>query len=162
MPFRITFVTEGFHGTEDRKLSERFLNILLMALYRMNCEWLKNHPELPGIYTLASDARMGHLPRPDKRLGPGGTWMRYETEPLGQEDWKDIPTCLRDGFADCEDLACWRAAELTVRHGIPAVPRAKGKERPDGSLLYHITVQYPDGRTEDPSRKLGMGANLFG
>jgi hypothetical protein len=162
MPFRITIVTSGFHGADDRELSERFLNILLTALYRMNVEWLKAHPELPGIYTLASDASISHIIHPGKTLGPGGTWMRYQTEPLGQEDWKDIPTCLRDGFADCEDLACWRAAELTVRHGIAARPIARGKLRPDGSLLYHIIVLYPDGTEEDPSKKLGMGAGLFG
>lgn len=161
MPFRITFVTEAFGRHGEQALANRTLQIALDALYEIDCAWLRAHPETPGIYELAA-AGMGHLPRAGKKLGPKGEWMRYEREPLGQEDWKDIPTCIRDGIADCEDLACWRAAELTVRHGIPARPTYRCKERPDGSLLYHIVVRYPDGRTEDPSKKLGMGANLFG
>ncbi len=160
MSFRITVVTEAFQAREEN-LSSRVLQILLDALYAIDCEWLKAHPELPGIYTLAHDIGVGFAPRPGKKLGPHGEWMRYEMEPLGQEDWKDIPTCLADGVADCEDLACWRAAELTVRHGLPARPKATGKKRPDGSVLYHIKVLYPDGRWEDPSKILGMGS-VFG
>jgi hypothetical protein len=162
MSYRITLVTAAFRGRDEQKLSNEILQIMLDALFRVDIAWLKAHPELPSIYAIARDAGFGHLPRPDKKLGPGGTWMRYEREPLGQEDWKDIPTCLADGFADCEDLACWRAAELVVRRGIAARPIASAKEMADGSLLYHITVVYPDGTKEDPSKKLGMGAHLFG
>ncbi len=57
---------------------------------------------------------------------------------------------------NCEDLACWRAAELRVRHGIKAQPTFTWKQRPNGGYLYHIQVQLPDGRKEDPSRVLGM------
>lgn len=160
--FRITFVSRAFQGLREQALSTKVLQILLDALYLIDCEWLKRHPELPGIYELASSSKLGFVPRPGKTLGPRGEWMRYAQEPLGQEDWKDIPSCLRDGYADCEDLACWRAAELTVRHGTPARPFATSKVKPDGALLYHIKVRYPDGSEEDPSRKLGMGANLFG
>jgi len=56
----------------------------------------------------------------------------------------------------CEDLACWRAAELVVRHGIQARPDFTCDARGDGSRLYHIVVRLPDGRIEDPSRNLGM------
>jgi hypothetical protein len=57
---------------------------------------------------------------------------------------------------NCEDLACWRAAELRVRYGIKAVPTFIWKVRPAGGYLYHIQVKLPDGRVEDPSRALGM------
>lgn len=57
---------------------------------------------------------------------------------------------------NCEDLACWRAAELRVRYGIAAIPIFTCKPRANGGYLYHITVQLPDGRIEDPSRRLGM------
>ena len=57
---------------------------------------------------------------------------------------------------NCEDLACWRAAELRVRYGIAAEPTFIWKVRPGGGYLYHIQVLYPDGRIEDPSRRLGM------
>lgn len=57
---------------------------------------------------------------------------------------------------NCEDLACWRAAELRVRFGVQATPTFTYKVRANGSYLYHITVRLPDGRIEDPSRRLGM------
>lgn len=57
---------------------------------------------------------------------------------------------------NCEDLACWRAAELRVRHNIMAEPTFIWKLRANGGYLYHILVKYPDGRIEDPSRTLGM------
>lgn len=57
---------------------------------------------------------------------------------------------------NCEDLACWRVAELRVRFGIGARPTYTSQVRPDGSYLYHILVELPDGSIEDPSRNLGM------
>ena len=57
---------------------------------------------------------------------------------------------------NCEDLACWRAAELRVRENVKAKPTFIWKIRPNGGYLYHIQVKYPDGRIEDPSRRLGM------
>ena len=82
--------------------------------------------------------------------------VRYMEEPPGQEDWQDIPTCLKMRAGDCEDLAWWRVAELRVRYGIQAQPTFKCMQRPNGGMLYHIQVQLPDGRKEDPSRVLGM------
>ena len=58
--------------------------------------------------------------------------------------------------SNCEDLACWRAAELRVRYNIAARPSFLWRRKPTGSYLYHIQVKHPDGRTEDPSRRLGM------
>lgn len=57
---------------------------------------------------------------------------------------------------NCEDLACWRTAELNVRFNIPAKAIFKEQRRRDGGYLFHILVRYPDGRIEDPSRILGM------
>ena len=87
-------------------------------------------------------------------LGLGGIY--YEEEPPGQEDWQDLLTCMKLKASDCEDLACFRAAELRVRHGIMARPTFVHRVRPNGGNLYHVQVQYPDGRIEDPSRVLGM------
>jgi hypothetical protein len=128
-------VIDLFKGPEEQKLSHQALGILLRALYLIDCLYLKAHPEVPPLYE---------------------SGVRYEEEPIGQEDWQDIPTSLKLGVADCEDLACWRAAELTVRHGIQAVPTFTWKVRPNGGYLYHIQVKYPDGSIEDPSRRLGM------
>lgn len=146
MAYRITFVVGLFKGPEDQAISHKVLQILLDALYESNVAYLKANPNTPGIY----DSGVGKKPR-----------IHYEMEPRGQEDWKDIPTCLKDGFGDCEDLACWRAAELTVRHRIKARPAFKWTVQADGSYLYHIFVVYPGGQ-EDPSKKLGMNAGLFG
>lgn len=78
----------------------------------------------------------------------------YHTEETGNEDWWDIPNILANGWGDCEDLGCWRTAEL--RHnGIKAEPEYKAKKI--GPIwLVHILVKWPDGRIEDPSKILGM------
>jgi hypothetical protein len=57
---------------------------------------------------------------------------------------------------NCEEIACWRAAELRVHANINAKAVFTKQEQDDGQMLYHITVLLPDGRTEDPSRQLGM------
>ena len=139
--YRITFVLDLFKGAKDRELSHASLKTLLMALMHIDILYLKEHPEVPAL------------------IGPGGmgpAGVRYAEEPPGQEDWQDIPTTLKLGWGDCEDLACWRAAELRVRHNVQAEPTFIWKLRPNGGYLYHILVRYPDGRIEDPSRTLGM------
>ena len=55
----------------------------------------------------------------------------------------------RLGF-DCDDLAPWRAAELQLA-GINAKAIAMRS-----SIGWHIVVELPDGRIEDPSKHLGM------
>lgn len=132
---RITLVLDLFQGERERPLSRRALQTMLDALYRIDVLYLQAHPETPSLYT---------------------TGVRYMEEPIGQEEWQDIPTCLRMGIADCEDLASWRAAELTVKQGIPARPIFHEHRRPNGSYLYHILTKYPDGRIEDPSQITGM------
>ena len=80
--------------------------------------------------------------------------VRYQREAKGQEEWATVPLVLRRQYGDCEDLAAWRAAELQLR-GTDA--RAIALERPRRKgRLYHVVVQHPDGRLEDPSRTLGM------
>jgi hypothetical protein len=71
------------------------------------------------------------------------------------EDWLDWIEVLRQGGGDCEDLACYRAAELRVSG---ETARAMFHRRPlrDGRTLFHIFVQRGSGALEDPSRILGM------
>lgn len=147
MPYAIRLLSASFEDSETKELQRKTLVIWLKALFDMNIAWLKAHPETPGIY----DAGVNHKPR-----------VRYEREPVGQEDWKDIPTVLADGHGDCEDLACWLAAEYVVRRKIEARPRLTWRPQANGAMLYHITVMLPNGEVEDPSKKLGMGKNLFG
>lgn len=135
---RITYVLDLFDGDRDRALSEQTLQILLHALTNVDVVFLKRHPRVPDLY----------------RSG-----IRYMEEPPGQEDWQDIPTSLRMRFADCEDVAAYRAAELNVKYGIDAEPYFISHKKKDGGMLYHILVKGPEGRgmkPEDPSHTLGM------
>ena len=133
--YRITFALDLFNGPKERELSRKVLGIMLRCLLDIDVAYLQSHPEAPLLYK---------------------SGVRYMEEPPGQEDWQDIPTTLRMGLADCEDVACWRAAELQVRFGILAEPVFIEQKRDDGSCLYHVLVRYPDGRIEDPSKILGM------
>lgn len=81
--------------------------------------------------------------------------VTYEEEPIGSEVWASTPAMFLRGKADCEDMACDRAAEYQL-HGIPAraILQLEGKQ-PTGNL-WHVVVQLPDGSIEDPSAALGM------
>jgi hypothetical protein len=84
--------------------------------------------------------------------------VRYQNEPpgLGYEDFAIIPSVLRRGWGDCDDLAPWRVAELRQRYGEKAKIRIQWKKHPKGKL-FHIVVRRGSGLIEDPSAKLGMG-----
>jgi hypothetical protein len=124
-------------------LNKHMLEIMLDALTKMNVAILRTSPQIPNLYE---------------------SGVKYRRESIGQEDWCDIPEIIRLGFADCEDLACWRAAELQVRFGEPrarAIVRGPRK-LPGGVMMYHIQTLRPDARQkkdmlEDPSKRLGMG-----
>lgn len=135
MAYRITFVLDAFNGPHEQEMSHRYLTHLLEALVLVDAAYLIAHPETPPLYE---------------------SGVRYEEEPPGQEDWQDIPTCLRMRVGDCEDLACWRAAELVVRQRVLARPTFTFKRRANGGYVYHIQVKLPNGQIEDPSRILGM------
>jgi len=75
--------------------------------------------------------------------------VRYSREP-GTEAWLSATDVLSHKRADCEDLACYRAAELRVRgERATAIPIrwAHG---------WHIVVRRANGELEDPSVELGM------
>jgi hypothetical protein len=73
------------------------------------------------------------------------------------ETFKTIPSILKKGVADCDQLAPWRMAEIRMS-GEPArfwLPRF---DRPQGPL-YHVLIlrPFPGGwYVEDPSQVLGM------
>lgn len=152
------------------------LGPLLESLCLINCAWLAEHPEAPGMYD-------------------GGPRLRYQRErsyidkfgrQQQQEDWRDYPAILRHGGGDCEDVACGRTAEYRVRYHLPARPIVTAQFIPWWSdefgkplhpdphtsfllaqkldpkkvipphWLYHIKVGIGVYR-EDPSLILGMG-----
>lgn len=133
---RVDLRVELFSSEAARAASEEILRLLLAALCRADVLYLQQNPNTPKLYQ---------------------SGVRYRREPDGIEEWRSIPYVIADRIGDCEDLACWRAAELRVQ-GIEATPHFYF--RMIGTLsMYHIVVRYPDGRLEDPSALLGMGAN---
>lgn len=110
------------------------LNVLLDALTKCNLHYLQTHPDTPTLYQ---------------------SGVCYEREPDDREDWQSIPETLDRRSGDCEDLACWRAAELQFS-GIDARAFHTMIPTVSGGPLYHIRVRV-GGDVEDPSRRLGMG-----
>lgn len=85
--------------------------------------------------------------------------IRYEEEPAGQpyEDFAAVPVILARGWADCDDLCCWRIAELR-NAGENAKVRLKWQYDPArGARMYHVLVRRANGQVEDPSLAFGMG-----
>ena len=126
-----------FSGATGER-APRALSVLLDAMTRWNTELMR---EAPGTYPPLY-----------------GSGMRYQRENYSgphPEDWRDAPEMLRRGGGDCEDLACYRAAELRVQ-GEPAKAMFHAAERSSGGRLFHIIVMRGDGSLEDPSRALGM------
>jgi len=110
--------------------SRATLTAALKGLTAVNVVLLRRNPKAPALYK---------------------SGVRYRREKPGRENWLTIPKVISRGVGDCEDLSSWRAAELQ-RLGINAqvlVIRS-------GPKTFHAVVRWPDGRIEDPSRKLGM------
>lgn len=122
---------------ETRRRSQKSILWLMEALVKCNELWILTHPDTPKLYE--SD-------------------VVYAPE-FGEEHWQDIPHIISAGEGDCEDLACWRIAELRQIAGIKAHPKISWREL-GGGLRYHALVRYPDGRTEDPSLALGMHGEI--
>jgi hypothetical protein len=110
------------------------LGHLLEALTHINCAWLRENDRTPWLYE---------------------SGVHYQEEPEGRDEWQDIPETIARGEGDCEDLACWRLAELRVRSREDAMPFVKHTVYGDRTI-YHVAVRRSDGRIEDPSRVLGM------
>lgn len=102
----------------------------LAALTGLNEAYFRTHPRAPSI----------------RRSG-----IRYVREEL--EDWQTAPVLLASRAGDCDDIAPYHAAWLRAR-GERAAPTLR-EVRPG---LWHVLVRRADGRIEDPSRWLGMGA----
>ena len=118
--------------TEPAKIDA--LEHLLEALTLVNVAWLRERADAPWLYE---------------------SGVRYEEEPPGRDEWQDIPETIERREGDCEDLACWRLAELRVRSLEDARPFVK-RTVYGPRTIYHVAVRRSDGRIEDPSRVLGM------
>jgi len=76
--------------------------------------------------------------------------VRYERE-KGTENWLTCAQVFARNAGDCEDLCCWRAAELRRAGDDAMVIVIRG-----GVDLWHVLVERADGSLEDPSTVLGM------
>jgi hypothetical protein len=76
---------------------------------------------------------------------------RARQVPGACERFLSAAQCYAERVGDCDDLACWRAAEL-----IRAGDRAARAFVIRSSVGFHIQVRHGDGTIEDPSRVLGM------
>jgi len=132
----LTFEIPIFDGGLSIAASEETLSVMLLALTAANVIYLREHPQTPDVYAAG---------------------VVYVREAPGVERWKGIRRVIEDGYADCEDLAAYRAAWAIVVEGrVGAHVTFSGRETQPGFRLYHIFVQYRDGTTEDPSARLGM------
>jgi hypothetical protein len=134
---RIAVVTD----TSDPEVIQQ----MLQFTFEVNLHYLLRHPECPDLY----------------RAG-----VRYQPEPreiVAEERFETIPEVLRKRWADCDDLACWLAAERVVRRkDFAATPllvdatHPKYRDVAGGRKTWHVVVARGDGLVEDPSVALGM------
>jgi hypothetical protein len=143
-------------GAQDRQYRRLYPIVLcLETLCKIN-EWQLSRKSFPDGAFDSTRLAVQYPP-----LYSSGVY--YEEEPPGEEEWLDIPSLYKQGFGDCEDLACARVGELRHR-GIAAVPVIKSKTfkitdvngSPTTLTLVHVMTLWPDGAIEDPSRRLGM------
>jgi len=122
---------------DNRGLSEYVLQRLLDLQTLVNVDYVQRHPEAPRLYE---------------------SGLRYAQEGPYNEVWQGYAIMLRGEVADCEDLACARAAELIASGEDPGARAGfYGRELAIDRRLYHVVVMRSDGTIEDPSRTLGMG-----
>ncbi len=82
--------------------------------------------------------------------------VRYVRERRGKrENWQGIQGVLRSKKADCDDLSAARVGELIATGEDPL---ARVYIYRTGPRTLHAVVRRGNGKIEDPSRILGMGA----
>ena len=113
----------------------RVLGRLLAALVALDVDYLRGNPRTPLLYAAG---------------------VRYEQEEGDREDWLDVPNVLARRRGDCEDLACWRVAELRVAGETGARVCFRRMIHKNGLSLFHVYVKRANGTREDPSARLGM------
>lgn len=167
----ILFDLSLFATEAERANSQKRVLILLNALTWCNQLWLRSHPDTPLIYQsnitykIPQQFERANLPEVDtvrawleKKSAPDPVMTAFKemADQLGGgECFREIPRIRENGGGDCDNVACWRAAELREL-GINAVPYITWRFRADGGTTYHVIVRWPDGTAEDPSLLLGM------
>lgn len=117
MQFAFSFCAGLFDGDRTRAYAEAGIAQALWLLVLADEVELLNHRHIPPLYE--SGIRwQAEEPRPDYRPCEGAN---------GQERFFGCTRVLKEGHADCEDIASWRVAELRLgrvplRRGPPPKP----------------------------------------
>lgn len=189
----VVFDTTMFHNKDDAERTQKNVMWLLEALTQRNQEYLKQRPNTQRIYRsgiryMSPQQFIGDVNEVavlktalGKMASQPSVKRALETvqDVLGGERFRDIGRIIENGGGDCDNLSCWRAAELR-QAGIKASPYMTNRMRADGGTTYHALVVWPSLRdlvrdgllteesirgrsdvdfktTEDPSLLLGMG-----
>jgi hypothetical protein len=158
-----------FSPGDDAREARVDLGWMLEALTQRNQDYLRQHPDAPRLYRShvvyerpaqfqgeceevqilrAAAGRAANEPKV-------GATLNLVQAVLGGERFRDIGRILERGSGDCDNLACWRVAELR-QGGVKARPFLIWRKT-GGGTTYHALVRHEDGSSEDPSRLLGMG-----
>lgn len=174
----ILFDTTLFDQHDDKDVHEarKDLMWILEALTQRNQNYLKQHPNTPRLYESGVKYEVPKqfegeceevsilrraLGSSARKRGVADVLDTIQMV-LGGERFRDIGRIIENGAGDCDNLACWRVAELR-QAGIKARPYMTNRQRPDGGITYHALVLWPPfgsvnyETTEDPSLLLGMG-----
>jgi hypothetical protein len=85
--FKVQFMLSSFKGEEVQQLSEAHLKVLLDALFNINRLWLKKYPKTTRLYS---------------------SGVVYRPEPVGRENWQDIPSVIRQHARSSQSPYPWR------------------------------------------------------
>ena len=142
-----------------------------MILTLRNYFYLKETPGCPHLYDAdvaymlpeqlerrPSESAIRDLRRflSDRMRMTNGEIQHHLDLARGVEIFRDIPRIREHGGGDCDNLACWRAAELAAAD-VDARPYLRDRQQ-GGHTIYHALVKWHvDGSGEDPCLILGMG-----
>lgn len=169
----ILFDVDLFRNEDSRPNSQKRTLVLLEALTLINEFYLFENPRTPLIYHAGIKYKLPAQFEHDQipSVGVLSDYMDETQAPAkvrraftdishqvgGGECFRDIPRIIQNGGGDCDNVACWRAAEIRHHLGVAAQPYITWRKREDGGTTYHVIVLWPDGSSEDPSLLLGMG-----
>lgn len=170
----VLFDTTLFGGGENKEQAEKDICWMMEALVQRNMNYLREHPSTPRLYRsgvtwsapkqLTGDvdevAILKKVLGSNAYRGDVNRALITIQDVLGGERFRDIGRVIENGDGDCDNLNCWRVAELR-QQGIQARPFMTSRERPDGTTYHALVIWPPLGpcnyeTSEDPSLLLGM------
>ncbi len=107
---------------------------------------------LEGVTRLNESMIRAGAPTADQLIDAGAIW---KPEPPGQEHFDHIGIIAKRGWADCDDWAPAKAAQLRVTGEDPG---ARAVVKRSGNKRWHALVKRSDGSWDDPSIDAGMPA----